>query len=90
MQISSMESEISNEAKRLVQCMSVQCPCGNWIFIGIAGHLRRASDVRFWPELKCPTCVDSFTANQENLELVSVPLLVFERGYCGPEAIYRS
>src|SRR3954451_14272414 len=72
----------------IVQCMSAKCPCGNWVFIGIAGHLRRASDVRSWSNLKCPTCLDGFSAEYESLELVFVPFLVFELGYCTPETLY--
>jgi hypothetical protein len=71
----------------IVHCMSVKCPCGNWVFIGIAGHLRRAGDVRSWDNLKCPTCTDSFSANYESLELVAVPFLIFELGYCTPETL---
>jgi hypothetical protein len=70
-----------------VQCMSAKCPCGNWVFIGIAGHLRRASDVRSWDNLKCPTCTDGFSADYESLELVAVPFLIFELGYCTPETL---
>jgi hypothetical protein len=71
----------------IVHCMSAKCPCGNWVFIGIAGHLRRASDVRSWDNLKCPTCADAFSASYESLELVAVPFLTFELGYCTPETL---
>jgi hypothetical protein len=71
----------------IVPCMSAKCPCGNWVFIGIAGHLRRAGDIRSWHNLKCPTCTDAFSANYESLELVAVPFLIFELGYCTPETL---
>src|SRR4051794_23462324 len=88
---SSRQGERTNDAHfklgNIVQCMSAKCPCGNWVFIGIAGHLRRASDVRSWDNLKCPTCSDVFSASYESLELVSVPFLTFELGYCTPETL---
>ena len=71
----------------IVPCMSAKCPCGNWVFIGIASHLRRAGDIRSWHNLKCPTCTDGFSASYESLELVAVPFLIFELGYCTPETL---
>jgi hypothetical protein len=74
----------------IVQCLSAKCPCGNWVFVGLAGHLRRTNDVRSWKNLKCPTCKHGFSANYEALELVSVRFMVFEVGYCGPDDVYKS
>jgi hypothetical protein len=82
-----LKSEAFFKLGNIVQCMSAKCPCGNWVFIGIAGHLRRASDVRSWDNLKCPTCADGFSATYESLELVAVPFLIFELGYCTPETL---
>jgi hypothetical protein len=87
MHTSSLERELTTETNRVVQCMSAHCPCGNWIFVGLAGHLRRATDVRFWADLRCPTCIESFSATHDKLELLSVPLFLFERGFCTPAAL---
>jgi hypothetical protein len=74
----------------IVQCLAAKCPCGNWVFVGLAGHLRRTNDVRAWKNLKCPTCKHAFSAKYETLELLSVRFLVFEMGYCTPDNVYKS
>ena len=70
-----------------IQAMCVKCPCGNFLFVGRAGEARRTRDAKFWNNLKCPTCTDSFTAYLDDVEYKRVPVLLFERGFCSPESL---
>jgi hypothetical protein len=70
-----------------VEALCVTCPCGNYLFVGRAQESRRARDPRFWNNLKCPTCTSTFTAYLEDVRQRSVPVLLFERGFCTPEAL---
>lgn len=70
-----------------VEALCVKCPCGNYLFVGRAKESRRVRDPRFWNNLKCPTCIGTFTAYLEDVQQRSVPVLLFERGFCSSESI---
>lgn len=71
----------------MVEALCVTCPCGNHLFVGRAQKSRRAGDPRFWNNLRCPTCTGTFTAYLEDVQQRSVPVLLFERGFCTAEAL---
>jgi hypothetical protein len=70
-----------------VEALCVKCPCDNYLFVGRAQASRRVRDPRFWNNLRCPTCSGVFTAYLEDVSRRTVPVVLFERGYCTAEAL---